>query len=417
VPEEKKGTMGRWEQVVWRPRSAQAVGRRHRRPVRISAYVPDPIAAWDAPEIGGAAASIVAEADRAVADLNREAPALTGLEALARQLLRQESVASSRIEGLVIGQRRLARAAFDAGGDDTACQIVANIRAMERAIAIGSAERAFTYDDLIDIHESLLRPTRDAHLAGRVREEQNWLGGRGYSPIDAEFVPPPAEHVEGLLRDLVTFINRTDLQPTLMAAAAHAQFETIHPFIDGNGRVGRCLIHVILRRRGIAGSVVPPISPILATRADDYVRALGAWHGDDPAEWCLFFAGSAISAVREARRLADLVEALKERWLVRAGNPRRGSTARKLIEQLSGEPIMTVARAMEIAATSRPAATSAINVLAEKDILQPLGDRKWRRQFEAREVFELLDQFERELATETPGEQPARPAPRLELRD
>lgn len=403
--------MGRFEERVWRPSGRVHAGRRQRAPQRIRTYVPNPLAEW-AGTISGAAAAIITEADRAVSDLNRDATAFSGLEALSRQLLRQESVASSRIEGLVMGQRRLARAAHEAGGDEAARQIVGNIRAMERAIALGSQPSAFTYDDLIEIHRTLLEATGDRHLAGVVRREQNWIGGRGFSPADAEFIPPPPELVDELLHDLVAFVNRDDLPATLQAAAAHAQFETIHPFIDGNGRVGRCVIHVVLRRAGIAPTVVPPISLILATGANDYIRGLGAWRGDEPVEWCLNFARVAITAVREARRLASMVEQLKAAWLARAGNPRRDSSARALIEQLPGEPIVSVARAMELTATTRPAADRAMRALEAAEVLTPLGDRKRNRQWEARAVFDLLDRFEGELATPEQLSRPARPAPR-----
>lgn len=403
-------SMGRFEERVWRPSGRVHAGRRHRAPQRIRTYLPNPLAEWEG-TIPGAAAAIISEADRAVSELNRDAPAFSGLEALSRQLLRQESVASSRIEGLVMGQRRLARAAQEAGGDDAARQIVGNIRAMERAIALGSQPRAFSYDDLIEIHTTLLEATRDRDLAGVVREEQNWIGGRGFSPADAEFIPPPPEFVDELLHDLVAFVNRDDLPPSLQAAAAHAQFETIHPFVDGNGRVGRCLIHVVLRRAGVAPTVVPPISLILATGADNYIQGLGAWRGDEPIEWCLYFAGVAITSVREARRLASMVEQLQGEWLARAGNPRRGSSARALVEQLPGEPIVSVARAMELTATTRPAADRAIRALEKAEVLTPLGDRRRNRQWEAREVFDLLDRFERELATPEQRTRPARPAP------
>jgi Fic family protein len=403
--------MGRFEERVWRPSRRVHAGRRHRAPQRIRTYVPNPLTEWEA-TIPGAAAAIISEADRAVSELNRDAAAFTGLEALSRQLLRQESVASSRIEGLAMGQRRLARAAHEAGGDDAARQIVGNIRAMERAIELGSQPRAFTYNDLIEIHATLLEATRDRHLAGVVREEQNWVGGRGFSPADAEFIPPPPEFVDELLRDLVAFTNREDLPATLQAAAAHAQFETIHPFVDGNGRVGRCLIHVVLRRAGIAPNVVPPISLILATGADDYIRGLDAWRGDEPVEWCLYYAGVAITAVREARRLATMVEQLQAEWLGLAGNPRRGSSARALIDQLPGEPIVSVARAMELTATTRPAADRAIRALEKAEVLASLGDRRRNRRWEAREIFDLLDRFERELAIPTERTRPARPAPR-----
>lgn len=363
----------------------------------IRTFVPHPIAEWKG-AITGAGAAIIAKADRAVSDLNRDAPAFGGLEALSRQLLRQESVASSRIEGLMMGQRRLARAAYDAGGDDTARQIVGNIRAMERAVEVGSEPPPFTCEHLIEIHRILLAATRDRHLAGVVRSEQNWIGGSGFSPADAEFIPPPPELVHNLLGDLVAFVNRDDLPASLQAAAAHAQFESIHPFLDGNGRVGRCLVHVVLRRSGVAPAVVPPISLILAASAEDYVRGLGAWRGDEPVAWCLFFAGVVITSVREARRLASMVERLRADWLARAGNPRRDSSARRLIEQLPAEPIVSVARAMEITDTSRPASDRAIVTLERAGVLRPLGNRRRNRQWETREVFDLLDRFERELA-------------------
>ena len=390
--------MGRYVERVWQPKRAEHVGRHHRRPVRIEAYVPNLIAGWD-PPIGGAAAGVVNEADRAVHDLNRDAPSFPGLEALSRQLLRQESIASSRIEGLEMGQRRLARAASETGGDDAARQIVGNIRAMEAAIALASQERVFTFDDLLAIHRTLLGETRDARLAGVIRTEQNWLGGRGFSPVDAEFIPPPASEIEELLGDLVAFTNRTDLPATLHAAALHAQFETVHPFMDGNGRVGRCLIHVALRRGGVAPNVVPPVSLVLAANPDRYIRGLDAWRGDDPVEWCLEFATVTMTAVREARRLAARVRDLHADWLRRCGRPRRDATARRLAERLASEPIVTVKRAMQITGASRSAAAQAIARLARAGILVQLGSTTRNRQWEAPEVFELLDDFERDVAT------------------
>jgi Fic family protein len=404
-----KPSMGRFEARKWQPAAGTYGGRRHRRPMTIQTWVPNEIAEWEAP-VSGATLGIVTEADRSISELNRDAAEFAAIEALSRQLLRQESVASSRIEGLVMGQRRLARASFDTGGDETAKQIVGNIRAMERAIALGSEDRPFTYEDLIAIHTTLLEATRDAHLAGMVREEQNWVGGTGLSPADAEYIPPPSEYVEKLLRDLVEFVNRDDLPPSLQAAAAHAQFETIHPFLDGNGRVGRCLIHVVLRRGRAAKTVVPPISLVLATNADAYIAGLGAWRGESPSEWILFFAGVAITAAREARRLADMVGEMQGAWLDRAGNPRRDSSARKLIEQLPAEPIISINRAIELTGATRPAVDRAFAQLERAEILTRLGSSRRNRQWEARAIFDLLDEYERDLATPDGRKRPARPA-------
>jgi Fic family protein len=374
--------------------------------------VPDPIAGWD-PPLTAAIAATLAEADAAVRDLNEQVPHLASLEALSRQLLRQESVGSSRIEGLVMGQRRLARAAAGVGVDDTARQIVGNVRAMEGAIALAAEPRDIELDDLLEIHRRLLRSTRDEHLGGVVRTEQNWVGGSALSPAGAELIPPPYEEVPALLDDLVAFINRDDLPVAMQAAIAHAQFETIHPFIDGNGRVGRCLIHVIYRRRGLALSVVPPISLMLATRAKEYVGGLEEYRFADMTEWLVFFAVATISAARKARALAARVESLYEEWLARLGNPRSDASSRRVASQLPAEPIITVARAAQVAHVSNTAADNAIRALEGVGILKRLTAKKWGRLWEAPDVFRLLDEFERELATPEGAERPVRPAPRV----
>jgi Fic family protein len=373
--------------------------------------VPDPVADWD-PPLTGAIAATLTEADAAVRYLNQDVPQLASLEALSRQLLRQESVGSSRIEGLVMGQRRLARAEAGIGRDDTARQIVGNVRAMENAIARASEPRDFELDDLLEIHRRLLQATRDEHLGGVVREEQNWIGGSAFSPAGAEFIPPPENEVPALLDDLVAFVNRHDLPVSMQAAIAHAQFETIHPFIDGNGRVGRCLIHVICRRRGLAMSVVPPISLVLATRAREYVGGLEQYRFADLGEWLVFFAVATISAARKARSLAASVEALYAEWLSRLGSPRSDASSRRVAAQLPAEPIVTVGRAAEMAGVSNTAADKAVGALEASGILKRSNAKKWGRLWEAPDVFALLDEFERELATPEESDRPVRPAPR-----
>ena len=167
---------------------------------------------------------------------------------------------------------------------------------MEEAIRIGSVDRPITVADITDIHRTLLAGTDQSDIAGQVRTIQNWVGGRLNSPIDAEFVPPPPEEVPGLLKDLVAFVNREDLPAVVQAAIAHAQFETIHPFTDGNGRVGRCLIQVILRRRGLAPTFVPPVSVVLATNAKAYVRGLTEFREGKVAVWRSSFSYACRSA-------------------------------------------------------------------------------------------------------------------------
>jgi Fic family protein len=401
---------GRIERRLWEPTRDVGASRRHRRPQWIECFVPDPIAEWD-PLLTSATAALIAEADAEVQALDRQAPHLPGLEAMSRQLLRQESVGSSRIEGLVVGQRRLARAGAGVGRDAIANEVVGNVRAMELAIRCAAEPRPFTRDDLLAIHRTLFEGTRDAHIGGVIRQEQNWIGRSAASPAGAEFVPPPPEEVGALLDDLVAFIDREDLPVTSQAAIAHAQFETIHPFLDGNGRTGRCLIHVVHRRRDLTRNVVPPVSLVLATHAGDYIRGLTTYRTGDLKEWLLLFAAATVKGVDRAYDLARRIAALRAAWLERLGQPRSDASSRALVEHLLAEPVLSVARAAALADVSETAAARAIAALEAAEIVVAPRQR-WGRRWEAPEVFSLLDAFERELATPGDTERPARPAPR-----
>ncbi len=184
---------------------------------------------------------------------------------------------------------------------------------MERAIEIGTARHRIRLEDLLDIHRTLLEGTTEARFAGIVRTEQNWIGGRGTSPRDATFVPPPPDRVPGLLDDLVAFVNLDDLPAISQAAIAHAQFETIHPFGDGNGRAGRCLIHVILRRRGVAPRLVPPISVVLATNAKRYIAGLTDFREGRADDWIGSFADTVTTATRSTNQLRTRIDATARR--------------------------------------------------------------------------------------------------------
>jgi Fic family protein len=385
-------------------------------PFDYAAYVPDEIGDID-PALPASLSQVLHEADEAVKELNENVPSATGLEALARQLLRQESVASSRIEGLVMSHRRLARAAIageDQHRDTSAESILANIAAMEHAITVTATLPSITVEAILDLHRTLLAGTRDAHLAGVVRDRQNWIGGNNYNPRGAAFVPPPESEVDRLLADLARFIDRRDLSPTLQAAIAHAQFETIHPFGDGNGRTGRCLIHVSYRRAAIAPRFVPPVSLLLATNSDAYIRGLDAYRDDRAEDWHLNFALTVIEACDAARRLARRIDELEERWLAQVGHPRRGSTARALIQALPAQPILRMSHAIALTGARSSAAHKAVNDLEAAGVLKQITVGRRNRAWEAVGLLGLVDDFERELATPAPGSRrPARPAPYL----
>ncbi len=385
-------------------------GRRDRQPFRYHAFVPDPVGEWDG-SIAGRAAEAVATATAAIARLQA---AGTGhdLETLAAPLLRSEALGSSFIEGLRASNKRLALAAYEPlAADATARAVLGNVRAMERAIGTGTSQRPCGIDDLLDIHRALLEGTSEERYAGKVREDQNWIGGRGLSPRDASFVPPPEDRVPGLLGDLVAFINLDDLPAVAQAAIAHAQFETIHPFGDGNGRAGRCLIHVVLRRRGLAPLFVPPVSVVLATNAKRYIAGLVDFREGRVDDWIGVFADATTAAAEAALRLGQRIDDLLAELIERAGSPRTDSVARKIIAGLPAQPVVSAETAADRHAVTTTAARAALNRLEAAGVLAPtrVGQRR-DREWICDDLFHLLDAFEHDLGQSNQGS-PARPAP------
>lgn len=386
-------------------------GRRSGTSFEYEAYVPDPIARMVI-TLPGELALLVSDAESEIRALNSGTRS-GGLEAVGPLLLRAESVASSRIEGLELSQRNLARALFDpAYARGTARAVAGNVRAMEEAIAIGAEDRPFARSDVTRIHKTLLTGTSDDRIAGRIRTEQNWIGGRLTSPRDAEFVPPPAENVGPLLDDLAEFINRDDHPAVVQAAIAHAQFETIHPFSDGNGRVGRCLIHLILRRRGLAPRFVPPVSVVLAANSKAYVRGLTAYRKGVVSAWCESFAYSCRQAATESERLAIRIAELKQSWRGQAGSPRKGSTADRVIEMLPSQPIVNVATAHAAVGGSAESVRLSLNDLEKAEVLRQITSGRYARAWAADGLFDILNEYEHRLATPTQPGQPRRRSPR-----
>jgi Fic family protein len=368
------------------------VSSRDRGPFRYAAFVPDPISDLD-PSLSAGVAAAIERAVSACTHLDTS-PGIQDLEPVARLLLRAESVASSRIEGLRLSHRRIEEARFaPEGARGTALSIVRNIDAMSRAIELGMRPDALAVDDLLSIHAALMHTPEDLDIAGKVRDRQNWIGG-GNTPRRAEFVPPPPDRVPSLLEDLMRFCSRDDTSAVVQAAIAHAQFETIHPFEDGNGRTGRCLIHLILRRRAVSERVVPPVSVVLAADARHYVEGLTSYRTGDVETWCGDFADALTVAGERAVDLGREMTVLRESWLERAGRPNRGSTARRVIEGLSGHPIVSVESAARFLGVSDEAARTALNRLERADVLHLVTVGRRNRAWAAIEVFELLDEFD-----------------------
>ena len=426
--------MANFEERFWAPDPTLDTGvgipRRDRRGGTYFAYRPDLLCGRSF-FLGGPEAADVADAERGIIALDYSSTTLADTEALARLLLRAESVASSHIEGLEIGPSRLlradaARSQGDEPKDDVAAEVLANIDAMTFAIREITSNPIVTRELLLETHRRLLAPTRIAEHGGHFRTRQNWIGGSDYNPLSAVFVPPPPDLVPGLMDDLIVFCNEDSLPTVAQAAIAHAQFETIHPFADGNGRIGRVLIHLIFRRRRLTSVVSPPVSLILATRARDYVAGLTATRYDGPANspqayeglnrWMGTFAAACTRAAADASAFEKRIAAIQSAWRERLGNVRSHSAVLRIIEILPGTPLTTVSSLQRMTGSALSSITEAVGRLEKAEILRSVTlGRKRGQVYEAREIMDAFTDFERQLASpadDTHLEPPARTVPR-----
>jgi Fic family protein len=380
--------------------------------------------------LDGEVAADVADAEAAIARLNVVATSLVGTEVLARILLRAESVASSKIEGLEVGARRLLRAQAartlgDAPTDITALEVLGNIDAMVAAVGGVDNGGPITLRMLLDVHRRLLAVTRLEAHGGRLREIQNWIGGNDYNPCGAAYVPVPPELVLDLMTDLVAFCNGNALPAVVQAALAHAQFETIHPFIDGNGRTGRALIQLILRRRSLAPRVLPPVSLILATWAMDYIGGLEAsrYQGVSTSRaahegtnlWIGRFAGACTRAVEDATSFEERAQMIEGQWRDRLRKVRARSATDLLLRALVGAPVVTVNSAAELIERGFAQTNQAIARLVDADVLRQVTVGRRNRAFEAPDVIDAFTDLERQLASpsgDTRNSEPIRHVPR-----
>lgn len=374
----------------------------------------------------------VSRAEQAIIKLNNTAHALHSSEGIARLLLRTEAVSSSFIEGLIIGTRRLLRAELNYAQQDTtkfdeaAAEIIGNVHAMEHAIDAAVSEKEITAQTFLDIHKKLCEKTRIEPMGGVVREGQNWVGGSSYNPLDADYVPPAPEHVIPLLEDLAAFCNNVLVSPVVQAALVHAQFESIHPFVDGNGRTGRALIHLILRKRELAPILVSPISLVIATHSESYVQGLSEFRYDEASQseseaqegindWVSFFAGACIDACEAAFDFEQSATKLQDAWRKKLGKVRKNSALDLLLDELVGMPVFTVKTASDTIGRSITAVTPAIERCVDTGIVKLVNERRRNRVFEVPVAISEFNLFERKLASplgDTRRARPARPVPR-----
>ncbi len=378
---------------------------------RFEAYVPDRLQNGCL-SLSAEVAARVCDAQREVLRLNETAGVLTDTEAFARFLLQVETTASARLAGQAIDRERRAevQTAHVLGlpvRDSAARAAFSNAAALQMALDEISTRAEISLHDIQLIHQTLV-PASDKS-AGRLRSEPIWTGGSEGDPSRANLSAPPPELVPELLEDLVAFLN-VDRYPALVQAAlALAQIETIRPFDVGNGRTGRVLVQVVLRRRGLAPSCVPPISATLLSRSAEYVRCLrryqyvGQADGRDARESiaaCVDLLASVTErAAAEAKDHGPRLDALARKWLLQAAPVRADSAVDRLLRVLPSTPTVAIPLAARLIDRSEEATRLGVQRLVEVGVLRPLRDTRSYRTFEAVGGSAMLAELEQALST------------------
>lgn len=339
---------------------------------RVRAFVPTLLHERDLaldPATAAVVAVAASEVGRAAESVRPE------LEPLARLLLRAEGVASSYIEGIGAPVVDVVLAETDSGAapGSAARWVAASFAATNDAVHDAIANAPLDLPTLLRWHRVLMSgsPTPQ-QFVGRVRELQGWIGGA--SPLDAHLVTPPPEYLGPLLEDLIAWVNRVDVEPVMQAAIAHAQFEIIHPFADGNGRVGRMLVAWILTRR-LALVVPPPVSAAIAEDVGGYAGGLVRFRLGDHLGWIRWFAAAVGNGSRAQRALVARVEQLQSEWhaTLAARGVRRDATAHVALELLVGNPVITATVLVDALGVSRKTALEALGQLIELGVLADGG--------------------------------------------
>lgn len=310
------------------------------------------------------------------------------LAPLASVLLRTESASSSEIEGVTAGARALALAEIHQSTGPNAQLVSANVRAMQRAVELAND---ISLDTIRGAQGALLEG-RDYANPGEFRTSQVWIGSGAMSPHTASFVPPHHDRVRTCMDDLVAFVRRVDLPVLPHVAVAHAQFETIHPFNDGNGRTGRTLIHAMLRNAGLTTRLTVPVSAGLLADTAAYFSSLTAFRDGDVNPIVQLFTDASFRAVGNGRELVSELEQIHDLWSDRLSS-RRGSAARRALPHLLNQPAVTVATIQTAMQVAESAAQRAIGQLEAAGIIAPTNSARRNRVWLAKDVINALDRF------------------------
>jgi len=350
---------------------------------------PSPKLAYDAPLV-----LALSRADSALSELAGLGRLLPNPRLLIAPYLRREAVLSSRIEGTRASLSDILMDEAQADiphGDDADVREVRNyVTALEYGIKrLGSLPPSLRL--VRELHAKLMKGVRgNAATAGEFRRSQNWIGPSGSTPVTANYVPPPPAEMQKALARWELFLHEREKYPDLVQCALmHEHFEAIHPFMDGNGRVGRLLITLFLVERERLTQPLLYLSVYIEAHRDEYYRLLQRVRTHcDWSAWLRFFltgiAETAGDSMKRAAALIDMRE--KYRWRLR-----NRANAQALLDALFINPYITVAKAQKVLSVSNPTARQAVGVLQKEGLLKEVSGRKWGQLYVARPVLAAIE--------------------------
>ncbi|WP_423916595.1 Fic family protein [Candidatus Poriferisodalis sp.] len=368
------------------------------------AYVPHRLIGWH-PLLPANVAAFVADAER---QLVATASVLAPDSASVSMFFWAESLGSSRIEGVSPQARRVVHALIAEASPSpphrrgSVGEAIGNIEATSEALRILVQPAALTVELLCDAHRVLMDSSPNPRLGGVLKTTQNWVGGNDWHPLDSDFVPPPPDECRPLMEDLVSYLRTGDHSPVLQAVVGHAQFETIHPFGDGNGRAGRALLYAALRHRCASEGFMPPISLALSQNRDVYLRSLAAYQSyvgapDDAHRSAaiiplLEVVSTAVNQSCEAASsYANAVSRLQDRWRERVGQRTGRSAALAAVNLLVSQPSLTPELLAAESGFSQRRCADALRRLTEAGITRSRRVGPRLRAYDADHIFDMYD--------------------------
>ncbi len=376
-------------------------GKQIKTPQGYSAFVPDPLP--PAFEWSRELVHALSDADRAIGRLAGEGRRLPNPHVFMRPFVAREAVLSSRIEGTAatLGELLAAEAGaiVDRSPEDlreVANYVVALEHGIERLPTIGLSVQLVK-----EAHLHLMRGVRGGHAhPGGIRDIQNWIGLPGSTPHTAVYVPPPPSHVPALVRGLAAFLQDRSLPPLVQIALAHYQFEAIHPFLDGNGRVGRLLVTLFLVERAVLPTPLLYLSAFFeATRSDYYARLRGVSAEGDWASWLHYFFNGVARQSEDALDRASRIQDKLSEW-ERAVRGASSEAPARVLDLLAGNPFVTARGISERLTVARSTAARAITALVGLGILTQVDARQRDRAYCAKDLLAILEEPARLLPTE-----------------